>query len=97
MWIEELQQEIEDADEIQDVLREHLDNYCDALEKEPGMTMTLEEADELDICYEENWKFIWTDKASKLIDAETHRLWDIGQKYYSGEDITVETSRYNEY
>lgn len=96
MWIEEINEKCDlEMNDLEDRLCEMLDDYCQMLEEQEGMTINLEQADKLGINYEEHWAYVWSDKAQKLILAEEKRLYTIGSKYQ--QDITIESQYYKEY
>lgn len=96
MRIKEIEEDCEDVSEYEDRAVEALENYCEQLQKKPDMIISLEEADKQELHYEDTWSFLWSDKATKLIEQEVKRLYQIGAKYYPNEDITIESYMYKE-
>ena len=96
MHIEEINEDCEDISDYEDRAIEILDEYCTQLQKEEGMTISIEEADKQELNYEESWAYLWSDKAGKLINAEMDRLYSIAEKYYPNEDITIQSYMYQE-
>lgn len=97
MWIEEIQEECDlEMSDLEDRLCEILDGYCETLSKEEGMTRPYNDEEDPEECA---GGFMWTDKASRRIDAELTRLYTIACKYHTEEEmdsITIETNWYRE-
>lgn len=78
-WVEDEYEYSESAAEIVDML-------CQSLEEQEGMTIP---ADQYDGPVMDNWAYVWTDKAQKLIDYEVSIWEDIGYKYWPDGDIDI--------
>lgn len=95
MLIVEFNEEIEDEEAMSEFLSEQLENFCDHIESEEGMTRPVDEYD----CSEaqERAAFMWTDKGMKTIERERGRLQDIATQYFPNSDVAIETDRCREY
>ena len=96
VYVEEYQEEM-DIDNLGGTLCDELDSYCEDLSKEPGMTRE-ETEDDPDMS---GYSFLWSDKASGMIEEETSRLYSILSKYYTDDeiqdnDISIESHWYKE-
>jgi hypothetical protein len=92
MKIEEYNEEIKDDDEISELLSEEFEAFLEELVKQEDMIRPINEDD--GDC--ENFSFIWTKKACKLIESERDALREIGLKYFPDGDICVESSLFTE-
>lgn len=93
--IPELNESFEDVGEFNDYASDMVDDYCRELEGREGMKKDMDE-DEKWACEDNGWAFMWSDKASKLINAEIDRLTKIGQKYFDEFDVEVKPMMYRE-
>ena len=89
MEIIELDIDVEDVDEFNSEATELLEEFTDELSKEACMTRPITEEDGGDT---ENFLFMWTDAAVKLINAKELELISIGRKYFKESDIDISNS-----
>ena len=68
---------------LEDTLSEMLDYFCEDLSKREGMTRPPNEND----CLDEEYDFVWTTIAQRMIESEKDRLQAIGDKYLPDCDI----------
>ncbi len=92
MYIQEINEEIEDIDYLEGELTAHLDGYLELLAEEEGMTR---EPVEDDMC-DERCDFVWTPKAQKLIDAKFRELYAIAEKYDPDNEYDITSYMYYE-
>ncbi len=93
MRIEEFDTEVEDISDMNDLLCEQLDCFCQYLEKDKSMQRQPTE-DDIDC---DDWAFIWTSKACKLIEGEISNLYAIAVKYFGeDDDIEIKSSHFIE-
>lgn len=79
---------VEDVDDFNEAAGEELTLFCEDLQ-EKGMYRPITEDDSVG----DDWAFIWSDEASKLIHAEIDRLYSIGRKYF-GDTLDLDISSY---
>lgn len=96
MIIEEFSnEEIEDEEEMSEFLSEsYFTPFLEELEKQPKMLEPLD--DDTEWMRSEGVSFLWSWKATKLIDEELARLHAIGQKYFPDGDIEITSHLYKE-
>lgn len=87
--IPELDIEVHNVYEFNECASEYLTGFCEALEQDGG-TRPITENDEA----EETWKFMWTNEAQTLIDAEIDRLGSIGEKYFGNNNLELHIESY---
>lgn len=90
--ITELNIEVEDVDDFNSQATDLMEDYCVALEKQPGMTRQPRD----DEYMSDYWAFIWTDKASRLIHEELTNLMNIGRKYFAENELDIQLTMYSE-
>ena len=91
--------EADDESELEEAIEQELDEYCEALSKEEGMTRPVGEDDcigDMDDQQISN-AFMWTNKAQKLIDNEMAHWNSIVAKYYPDGGVEVRTNWYREF
>lgn len=95
--IPELDIEVEDIEDFNSRATEILEEFCIALDKQPGMSRPADP--EVDSFLDEtNFSHIWINGASDLIRAEQTRLYRIGEKYFGRPclGLDIETSWFRE-
>lgn len=93
MKIEELNIEIEDVSEFNVEAEQILTSFCEDLEAK-GMTRPVSEEDAGDA---EEMAFMWNDEATRLIEGEISRLYQIGEKYFGVTlDLDISSHMYKE-
>lgn len=101
VFIEELKENCDlDSSDLEDRLCESLDDFCEGLSKQDGMTRPFDpENDDVDDA-DRPPKFMWTDKASREIESHIGWCHIIAGKYLTDaelNEITIETNWYKEY
>lgn len=92
----ELDIEVEDVSEYNDEAEEILTAFCKDLE-DKGMTRMPEDDEERSTLEDMNGKCFWTTEASSQIEAETDRLYKIGEKYFGQTlDLDISTPMFKE-
>lgn len=86
--IPELGVDVEDVYDFNDAAGEELTVFCEELEAK-GMYRAITDEDSVG----EDWSFIWSDAAAKLIHREIDRLYAIGRKYF-GDTTDLDISSY---
>ncbi len=91
--------EVNDPSELEEAVEQEMDEYCEELHKEEGMTRPVNEDDPVGDMDAEQIKisFMWTNKAVKMIENEMNQWTSIAAKYYPDEGIEVRTNWYKEY
>jgi len=95
--IEELDIEVEDIGDFNSQASQILEEFCMALDKQPGMSRPADPT--VDSFLDETcFTHIWINGASKIIEAEQTRLYHIGEKYFGRPnlDLDIETSWFRE-
>lgn len=94
--IPELNIEVEDIEEFNSEASEILEEFCIDLSKQPGMCRPADP--EVDSFLDETcFTLIWQNGASKIIEAEQSRLYEIGRKYFGDTlYLDIETSWFQE-
>lgn len=94
--IEELNIEVEDVDDFNDRACEMLEEFCIDLSQKEGMCRPADPG--IDSFLDETcFTHIWQSGASKIIEAETTRLYTIGAKYFGmTNDLDIQTSWFRE-
>lgn len=93
MHIPELNIEVDDAADFESTAEDMIDELGDELQKK-GMTREIEEGDCLDP--EEGWVFVWKDEGAKLMREYIGKMYEIGNKYFPDDDITLYPTMYRE-
>lgn len=91
IWVEEIKEYVKDDEEYSEYASEIMDEYCDELAKEEGMTRPTTEDDP------EEYSEMWTTKASRLIEREIQHYYVIGIKHWPDGDIEIKPMQYREY
>ncbi len=85
-FVTELNEWIEDDECYAEAAAEIVDEYCQELAREEGMSIPV---DQYEGPVEDHWSYVWTDKATKLIEQEVSRWVEVGKKYWPDGDIDI--------
>lgn len=93
-YIEELDEWFEDDADYSEYASDLVDEYCEILMKEEGMTRPIDEGDPVDVT--EPYQFMWTRKAQKKIEAQINHYYALGIEHWPDGDIEINPSAYRE-